>query len=317
MPHATGRQERAFTLIEVLIVVAIIGLMVSILVPVLSRGREQVRSTACQSNMKQLAHGMFLYVADQKVLPGTHSLFFFQRLFGNEWSRPPGVTWDGARDGLDGFSYSPAYSKPHHLDPEFVDHVPFQGTLFRLVKNEDVYLCPDDKPGKALDTPLGGGGNGRLSYAMNAYIGYKSPEQLEGFRYVADSLDNPLPGGQETRSFKSGQRVLFPTSRFMLLFEEHPFYHSNTSFPEGNFNGLDRIATRHMPSAEDENGGANGWSSCAFLDGHAESRKYPARTEGRALFTEYGQPYFWHQNGPPDVPNLSAFIRRLIGPCPW
>ncbi len=262
--------------------------------------------------MKQLMNGMFLYIADQGVLPGTHSLFYMQSLFSTAWPRPSGVTWDGARDRLEGLSYTPAYTQPHHLDPEFVADVPGKGTLFPYINQEAVYTCPTDKPGAAQDTAFGGGGNGRLSYSLNAYVGYLPPERLQGFTYVAASLDNPLPGSNRSRSFAAGQHVIFPAGRFMTMFEEHPSFHMNTSFPEGNFNGLDRIATRHMPTA-----GPVGRANIAYLDGHVASPTYPVKTEGRELFAESGQPYYWRRAGPPDAANIAAFIKELQDPCPW
>lgn len=307
----------AFTLIEVLIVVGIIALLVATLLPALTRARDQSRSVACRSNMSQLTKGLFGYIAVHNVFPGTHSLFFYQALFGAPWPRVSGVTWDGARDRLRGLNYTAAYTKPHHLDPEFVADVPGRGTLFKYVRQERVYTCPSDAPGEAQDTALGGGGNGRLSYSLNAYIGYRAPEHLQAFTYVAASPDNPLPGRRERRSFAAGQRVVFTTGRFMILFEEHPFYHMNTSFPEGNFNGIDRIATRHAPTGGAQGAAAEGRCSIAFLDGHVESRVYPAKTMGRELFAEYGQPHVWHETGPPDTTNTAAFIKRLPGPCPW
>jgi hypothetical protein len=55
----------------------------------------------------------------------------------------------------------------------------------------------------------------------------------------------------------------------------------------------------------------------AFLDGHAEAPPYPVKTMGRELFAQFGQPVFWRAAGEPDRQNLSAFIRRLPGTCPW
>ncbi len=310
-------RPRAFTLIEVLVVVAIIALLVAVLLPALSRARDQVRSVNCRSNMKQLMTGMLLYANDQKGLPATHSLFWMQMLFGKEWPRPAGVTWDGARDRLVGVTYTAAYRQPYHLDPEFVADVPGRGTLFKYVKQPAVYVCPSDKPGVADNTALGGGGNGRLSYSMNAYIGCRAPETLQSFTFVADSLNNLLPGRKKKVSFTAGQRVTFSSSRFMTMFEDHPWYHTNNAYPDGNFNCIDRIATRHQLRAGSQGGGAEGRSSIAFLDGHVEGRLYPAQTMGRELFAEFGQPVFWRESGLPDRVNLSAFIKRLQGPCPW
>ncbi len=51
----SGRNHRGFTLIEVLVVVAIIALLLSILLPSLKSAREQTKILICQANSKQVA----------------------------------------------------------------------------------------------------------------------------------------------------------------------------------------------------------------------------------------------------------------------
>ncbi len=57
-------QRRGFTLIELLVVIAIIAILAAILFPVFARARDAARTTACRSNLKQLATGLMLYVQD-------------------------------------------------------------------------------------------------------------------------------------------------------------------------------------------------------------------------------------------------------------
>jgi len=53
-----------FTLLELLIVVAIIGILVSILMPSLGKARESARNVICLNNLKQLYVGFMIYADD-------------------------------------------------------------------------------------------------------------------------------------------------------------------------------------------------------------------------------------------------------------
>ncbi|EIQ00537.1 prepilin-type N-terminal cleavage/methylation domain-containing protein [Opitutaceae bacterium TAV1] len=60
----------AFTLIELLTVIAIIGILAAIIIPTVGKVRESARTATCLSNMRQLANAMQLYANDNKgILP--------------------------------------------------------------------------------------------------------------------------------------------------------------------------------------------------------------------------------------------------------
>lgn len=56
--------RRAFTLIEVLVVVGVLALLTAILFPVFARARDRARASSCASNLHQLGLSIFQYTAD-------------------------------------------------------------------------------------------------------------------------------------------------------------------------------------------------------------------------------------------------------------
>jgi len=60
----TMKRKMGFTLIEVLVVIAIIGVLASILLPALAVARERARRTTCMNNLRQFAMAYEMYAAD-------------------------------------------------------------------------------------------------------------------------------------------------------------------------------------------------------------------------------------------------------------
>jgi prepilin-type N-terminal cleavage/methylation domain-containing protein/prepilin-type processing-associated H-X9-DG protein len=64
----TGRSLR-FTLIELLIVMAIIAILASLLLPALKKARERAKQIQCAGNLKQMNLGFMMYVEDYRMYP--------------------------------------------------------------------------------------------------------------------------------------------------------------------------------------------------------------------------------------------------------
>ena len=62
--------NRAFTLIEIMIVVLIIGILLAIAVPNFIRAREQSRAKACSANLEQIDSAKEQYAMDARVNEG-------------------------------------------------------------------------------------------------------------------------------------------------------------------------------------------------------------------------------------------------------
>lgn len=95
-PQSGGR---AFTLIEILVVVAIIALLISILIPSLAKAREQARMVTCKSNLHQLGLSIATYAQTGGLIPhgpDVQPLGF--QLEGNDGTRATNQVWTGPQD---------------------------------------------------------------------------------------------------------------------------------------------------------------------------------------------------------------------------
>lgn len=90
MRAPTSRSRRGFTLVELLVVIGIIALLISILMPALSKARKSAMNANCMSNLRSVGQSLTLYAAENKgKYPAHHG--------GGAW------LWDvsiGTRDAL-------------------------------------------------------------------------------------------------------------------------------------------------------------------------------------------------------------------------
>jgi prepilin-type N-terminal cleavage/methylation domain-containing protein/prepilin-type processing-associated H-X9-DG protein len=67
-PAPSAHPRRAFTLIELLAVIAIIGVLAAIIIGSVSKVRDAARSATCSSNLRQIGAAFNLYAADNRGL---------------------------------------------------------------------------------------------------------------------------------------------------------------------------------------------------------------------------------------------------------
>ncbi len=108
--------RRGFTLIELLVVVAIIAMLLAVLMPSLSRAKEQAKAVKCLAHLRELGHGMLVYYdewgnypAHQWRLPDNSRIRWFNAmadaLAGLEVQSCPATEWEVGRNNSYGYNY--------------------------------------------------------------------------------------------------------------------------------------------------------------------------------------------------------------------
>ena len=76
----SGRRKagsRAISLVELLVVIGIIAILIAILLPSISRAREQANRTRCENNIRQIGLALAVYVSDHGEYPVLDSTGIF------------------------------------------------------------------------------------------------------------------------------------------------------------------------------------------------------------------------------------------------
>lgn len=117
----TGRVgKNAFTMVELLVVIGIIGVIIALLMPALNRARMQAKAIACQSNMRQIGQAMMIYANN-----------------GSGWLFPPDDGTNGTQVSIDQRWFVVVLKPRPPLDPNdqnIQDWTP------------PIMICPADEP---------------------------------------------------------------------------------------------------------------------------------------------------------------------------
>jgi len=277
-PGAVGK--RAFTLVELLVVIGIIALLISILLPSLNRARETANRVKCASNLRQIGEAILLYTNDSKG-PYPRTIYAGGVTAGVMTATAPatptsvGGYLQSNNNGSIAGCTDP-FNGPTTVatNTGFINNVP--EALYLLLRTEDitaqVFVCPSSN---ATADVYGGGTNTALNQ-----VNFTNIQQNLSYSYAS-----PYP---DTNALGSGYKMvagLEPT--FAVAADINP----GTTGNSGNDNVLapnTSSSGQAMRYGNSNNHGKDG-QNVLFGDGHVEFDNNPfVGTDRDNIYTRGG-----------------------------
>ena len=205
------RPTAAFTLIEMLVVIAIIGILATMLMPAVSKAKDRGHQTVCRNNLRQIGIAFHLYhgdFRDQFPAPGSQGVYGPQP---EDW-----IWWQQDRD------ISRSTIVPHVAS--------FTPKLFTCPKDGDALFLQTQ--GHLMEDLY------RYSYSLTSYSLQKKPDNPDEF--LNPGMSTIITRKREVYPFRA-TTIRNPSGKIMLVEESRDNINDPRWVP-----GSNPLASRHV-----------------------------------------------------------------------
>ena len=190
-------KNRSFTLIELLIVIAIIGILLSLLLPSLFKARKKAQLAVCLSNQKQIGTAMMAYTVNNDA---------FYPVYGDKYVDD--ISWDDQLSDYDGRSLSDEQKRESVLK---INDYPDM--------DSSIYECPGNVMERVNQYPR--------SYSINDSYS-KDLDHINAIRGVAGFINQTANKGEADEykfsiPWASNLSRVYDPSNFIVLFDNQSY----------------------------------------------------------------------------------------------
>jgi prepilin-type N-terminal cleavage/methylation domain-containing protein/prepilin-type processing-associated H-X9-DG protein len=245
------KRTRGFTLIELLVVISIIAILMAVLMPALTKVREQARFMSCRSNLRQYALVQRLYSDDNG---GNFPRSFYWLYNSTSGGGGTGCSYHDPTKNLSVHPEMAGYCWPYLRDYPGIHVCP---TFKVMLKTLSCGRCNGTIP---LDKP-------NFSYTMNSYL------NGDAFASVPAQYRTGI-GDDASKGLRKESMVKRPAETFYFG-EENP-----RSIPGLNAAGINDTNLRPLPTRNTDSFATfhkvstsrwdKGLSNASFVDGHVQ-----------------------------------------------
>jgi len=274
MKPAAPRRRDAFTLVELLVVLATVGVLMALLLPAINLARVRTQRVACLSNLRQLGLAFLSYVNDSNGgLPVNFPLLAPRQPNPEDWFL-----------GFAGYPHDPMYGPAPQYACTNVDSAR-ASKLFAYHQSVELSHCP-------ADTRTVGGLPFVRNYSANSWMNGSAVGDPSG--KLVTALDSPsADSGLMMKFFRNESQLTHPALLWNLIDEASETINDSMFIVDMSVSAelADKPARRHV-----------GAYSISFADGHSELFRLTGLGAGRLKMDQSPT-----TSVDPDWANLSRF----------